>query len=118
MKTLIKKTLVLVLMLGTLISYANKNTTSIHKVDAKKVKVGFKHVKKGHKLTIKDENQTTLYFQKIKNTGDYSKIFNLNELEDGKFTLELDKDFEIIKKPFIIENGIVSFLSEQEKTIF
>lgn len=118
MKTTIRKSLLVVLMLGTLICYAGKSTTSIRVIDAKKVKVDFMHVKKGHTLTIKDKNGTSIYSQKIKNTGNFSKIFDLNKLEDGKFTFELDKDFEIVKKPFIIKKDVVSFITNDEKTIF
>lgn len=118
MKTTIRKNLLVVFMLGTLISYANKNVTSINTKDAKKMKVEFMHVKKGHTLTIKDEYGTTIFSQKIKNAGNYSKVFDFSKLENGKFTLELNKDFEIVEKPFIIESESVTFLTAVEKTIF
>ncbi|ARV08036.1 hypothetical protein BTO04_09225 [Polaribacter sp. SA4-10] len=119
MKTTIKKSLVVVVfMLGTLINYANENVTSDNILDAKRVKVEFNAVKKGQTLTIKNNLGTTVYNQEIKTSGNYSRTFNLTALENGNYTAELDKDFEVIVKPFIVENGSVTFLEEKEGKVF
>ena len=114
MKTTIKKSLVVVFMLGTLINYANEHLTSDNILDAKRVKVEFNAVKKGQTLTIKNNVRTTVYNQEIKTSGNYSRTFNLTALENGNYTAELDKDFEVIVKPFIVENGSVTFLEEEK----
>jgi len=114
MKTTIKKSLVVVFMLGTLINYANEHLTSDNILDAKRVKVEFNAVKKGQTLTIKNNVGTTVYNQEIKTSGNYSRTFNLTALENGNYTAELDKDFEVIVKPFIVENGSVTFLEEEK----
>jgi hypothetical protein len=116
MKTTIKKYLVVVMMLGTLVNYANENKNSFNTVDGKRVKVEFKTVKKGHTLSIKDESGVVMYSQEIKKSGTYSQIFDLSKLQKGNYTTELEKDFEIIIKYFSVLDGQISF--KDEKTIF
>lgn len=113
-----KKILLVVLMLGTLVNYANENTASSTNLNAKKVLVEFKSVKKGQSLTIKDKNGTKIFDQKIENTGNYSKLFNLTALKNGIYTVELDKDYEILIKTFKVEDKLVTFLSEENKKVY
>jgi hypothetical protein len=107
MKTTIKKSLLVLFMLGTLINYGN-NKTLIESMDDKK----------GHTLTIRDTNQKEIYSLSIKDTGNYSEIIKSTQLEDGEFTAELSKGFEIIEKPFRVEKGRVTFITNEEKIIF
>ncbi|WP_158840510.1 hypothetical protein [Polaribacter sp. L3A8] len=118
MRTIIKTILLVTLMFGTLIGYANENTKSTNAVAVKRVKVEYKAVKIGHALTIKNENGITLYKQVIKNSGTYSKTFDLTNLEDGIYTTELEKDFEIVVKKLEVKDGFVTFLKEKNKKIF
>ena len=39
-------------------------------------------------------------------------------MKTGSYTIELEKDFEIIVTPFIIQSNSVLFLDSKEKTIF
>ena len=118
MRTTIKTILLVTLMFGTLISYANEDTKSTSKVAVKRVKVEYKAVKKGHALTIKNENGITIYKQVIQNSGTYSKTFDLTNLEDGLYITELEKDYEIVIKKIEVKDGFVTFLKEENKTIF
>ncbi|QVY64824.1 hypothetical protein [Polaribacter sp. Q13] len=118
MRTTIKTILLVTLMFGTLISYANNDTKSTNEVAVKRVKFEYKAVKKGHALTIKNEYGLTIYKQVIQSSGTYSKTFDLTNLEDGIYTTELDKDFEIIVKKIEVKEGFVTFLKEENKTIF
>ena len=111
-----KKIILVALMFGTLISYANEN---INTEDAKKtVKVEFNNVKKGQTLTIKNSNGLTVYNNEIQNSGDYSKTFDFSALENGIYSAELNKDFEIVIKQFNVENGLVTFLNNKDQKIF
>ena len=112
-----KRSLLVILMLGTLIGYANENNTS-NTLDARKVKVEFKAVKKGQTLTINDKDGTQIFNQEIKNSGDYSRFFDLTALNNGVYTAELNKDFEILIKTFKVENQKVTFLSSETEKIF
>ena len=117
MKTTIKKYLVAVTFLLSLVSYATeKNISST--TEGRKVKVEFTAVKKGQVLSIKNTNSIVMYSDIIEMAGNYARIFDLTSLENGKYTTELEKDFETIIKPFLIENGLVTFLPEENKTIF
>ncbi|MGK0422378.1 MAG: hypothetical protein ACJAVE_001207 [Polaribacter sp.] len=116
MKSTIKKYLVVVMMLGTLINYANENKNSLNTIDGRRVKVEFKTVKKGHTLSIKDESGIVMYSQEIIKPGNYSQIFDLSKLQKGNYTTELEKDFEITIKSFSVLDGQILF--KDEKTIF
>ncbi|MBU3011653.1 hypothetical protein KO506_09585 [Polaribacter vadi] len=114
---IIKKTvLVASLMLGTFTNYAN-NTTSENTLDASKVKVVFNEVKKGQKLTIKNINGTVLYSENVAQAGKFIKTFDFSLLKDGNYTLELEKDFQIIVKSLKIEDNKVIFAEDTKKVI-
>ncbi|TXD50129.1 DUF3244 domain-containing protein [Polaribacter sp. IC073] len=116
MKTIIKKYLVAIIMLVTSINYANEKATSINTIDGKKVRVEFKAVKKGHTLSIKNEDGTLIYSKELKNSGNFSQIFDLSKLEEGNYTTELEKDYEITVKYFAVLDNKISF--NKEETIF
>ena len=117
MKTTIKKYLVAVTFLLSLVSYATEKNISTT-IDGKKVKVEFTAVRKGQVLSIKNANSIVMYSDIIEMAGNYARTFDLTSLENGKYTAELEKDFETIIKPFLVENGLVTFTPEENKTIF
>jgi hypothetical protein len=117
MKTTFKKYLVAVTLLLSLVSYATDKNISTT-IDGKKVKVEFTAVRKGQILSIKNENNTVMYTNIIEMAGNYARTFDLTGLKNGMYTAELEKDFETIIKPFLVENGLVTFTPEENKTIF
>ena len=117
MKTIKRNVLVVVFMLGTLANYAN-NTELSNILNAKKVRVEFKDAKKGHQLKIKDANGVVLHSEKIAKKGNLVKTFDFSKLKNGKYTLELNKDFQIIVKSIKVQNGNVSFNEKAEKVIY
>ena len=100
MKTIKRKVLVVVLMLGTLLNYAN-NTELENELNTKIVKVVFKGAKKGNQLKIKDDKGEILHTEYVNKQGNLIKLFDFSKLEDGSYTLELEKDFEICKERLI-----------------
>ncbi|QXP63355.1 hypothetical protein [Polaribacter sp. HaHaR_3_91] len=114
----IKKIILVALMFGTLITNANEKDNSNYKEAKKTVKVEFNNVKKGQTLTIKNSNGLTVYNNEIQNSGDYSKTFDFSALENGIYSAELNKDFEIVIKQFNLENGLVTFLNNKDEKIF
>ena len=117
MKTIKKITLV-ALMLGTLIGYANEDKKSTDNKAKRTVKVEFNNVKKGQTLTIKDEQGVAVYNNKITNSGSYSRTFDFSALENGIYSVELNKDFEIHIKEFYVKNGFVTFLNNNSEKFF
>ena len=114
MKTVLKKHLLLTtLMLGALIGYAKENNTNCNLLKEEKIKLEFYNVKKGALLSIKNEAGTIVYSLEIKNSGNYSSVFDLSKLEEGNYTTELEKDYEIIIKSFSVLNGDITFGKEQ-----
>lgn len=116
MKTIKRRVLVVVFMLGTLVNYAN-NTELDYTLDAKKVKIVFKNAKKGHQLKIKDANGTVLHSESVSKKGNLIKTFDFSKLNDGNYTLELNKDYQIIVKSIKIEAGEVIFNEDAKKVI-
>ena len=117
MKTIKRKLLVVVLMLGTLVNYAN-NTELNNVLDAKKVKVVFKGAKKGNQLKIKDDSGVILHVEDISKKGNFIKFFDFSNLKDGDYTLELVKDFEVIIKSINLDGKKVVFDEETSEKIF
>lgn len=117
MKT-IKKITLAVFMLAALIGYANEDKKTTDSKAKKTVKLVFNNVKKGQILSIKDKQGFEVYNNKIKNSGNYSKTFDFSALEDGIYSAELNKDFQIIIKKFIVKNGLVTFLKNKNETEF
>ncbi|MHB0756539.1 hypothetical protein [Polaribacter sp. M15] len=118
MKTLKKRlVLVAIVMLGAFTNYANSKDGN-YNLDVKKVKVVFTGAKKGEQLTIKDDNGTVLYSEDIKKEGKLSKVFDFSKLNDGNYTLELEKDFQIIVRPLKINGNKVTLDDSAKKVIF
>ena len=117
MKTIINKYLVTFTILVSLANYATENNISTP-IDGKKVKVEFIAVRKGQVLSIKNANSVIMYSDVIEMAGNYARTFDLTGLENGKYRIELEKNFETIIKPFLVENRLVTFLPEENKTIF
>jgi hypothetical protein len=118
MKTKMKKIVLVALMFGTLIGYATEGKNTIDLKAKKTVKVEFNNVKKGQTLTIKDNQGVIVYNNEIKNTGNYSRTFDFSALEEGVYSAELNKDFEIIIKQFYVKNGLVTLLNNNSEKIF
>ncbi len=117
MKTIKRKLLVVVLMLGTFVNYAN-NTELSNVLNAEKVKVVFKGAKKGHQLKIKDDNGIILHLEDVSKRGNFTKFFDFSNLKNGNYTLELEKDFEVIIKSISVDGKKVLFDGEIKEKIF
>lgn len=115
MKTM-KKMLVLVIMLTIATGYANESCTNVSTKAVTFLK--FLNVKKGHQYTIKDDQGSILYTETIKRNGTFLKKFYFTDLDDGLYTFEIMKDFEIIIKPFKIESKTVLFLEDLARKEF
>ena len=106
-----KQIITIALLISSLVGFSN---TEINK----KVTVEFKNVKKGHSLTIKDENGTELYSETMVENGNLSKILDVTSLDEGNYVIEMDKDYEIVIKKFQVSPNQVILLSDEEKVVF
>ena len=57
--------------------------------------VEVKGIEQGAILSILGENEEIVFKDRLSNDDSYSKIFDFNSLEDGRYTLVLDKEFSI-----------------------
>jgi regulator of extracellular matrix RemA (YlzA/DUF370 family) len=113
-----KQIITIALLISSLISFSSTTLKNNFTNNTKKVTVEFKNVKKGHSLTIKDENGSALYSETVSENGDLSKILDVTSLDEGNYVIEMDKDYEIVIKSFQVSANQVILLSEEEKIIF
>ena len=105
MKNLFKNSLVIVVLFTALLGNANSSLTNSK--DDTRTTLTFKDVKLGNVLSVKDAFGVILYKEKMKNSGNYEKGFDLTELPDGNYFFELDKGLEIKIIPFTVESNLV-----------
>jgi hypothetical protein len=115
MKTLFKKILILALMFGTLTSYANLR---INEAKFYPKKLHFDDVKKGHHFSVKNNSGKIIYTEIVNKTGAYTTDYDLANLKDGLYTVELNKDFEINIKTFAVTSGTVTFIGNTDHTVY
>ena len=78
MKNIVRKSLIVTLMLGTLISYATG--TSLTKGNV--TKVALKNVKKGQIWVIKNSTGKILHEKKIQNNESFTQDFDFTSLKN------------------------------------
>jgi hypothetical protein len=118
MKKVIRKGVLMLGILTTMASYANEVSYASINKETKRTILKLNKVKEGHRLVIKDANGVILYKEYIKDSGAYSKEFDLTELPDGKYVFEIEKDVEINIIPFKVVSSKVTFNKEEESTIY
>jgi len=101
-KTTLRKIILTGAMLIALISNAANGLNNDPKKDLNKTTFTLKNVKQGNQLIIKDLYGLILYKEQIKDSGNYSKGFDLTSLPDGSYVFELEKDLEIKSFPFTV----------------
>ena len=116
-KTTLRKIILTGAMLIALISNAANGLNNDPKKDLNKTTFTLKNVKQGNQLIIKDFYGLILYKEQIKDSGNYSKGFDLTSLPDGSYVFELEKDLEIKSFPFTVTAKKVIF-NENETTIY
>ena len=113
MKTLKNTALVATLMLGSLNIYAFRDVTTTPKGFSTYLTVI--EIKKGHLLAIKDQRGNTIHTEVVDTNQSFHTSFDLSQLKDGLYALELIKDFEIKTKRFVVTEKKVTFLKNTEK---
>ncbi|WP_194768285.1 hypothetical protein [Tamlana sp. I1] len=114
-----KKGILMVTLFATLLSFAKESTIFFNlEIVVNKTALTLNNVKEGNLLTLKDKYGAILYEETIKESGKYSKQFELSFLPNGIYTFEVDKDLEINLIPFKITNGIAFFEKSKETTVY
>ena len=110
MKHLFKNILVLAVMLGTFTSYAIEGLETY-------LNSTFE-ITKGNLVSVKDSSGKTIYSGRTNYNGNLKTLYNFTNLKDGLYSIEIDKDFEIITKTFEVKNHNVTYLGSANETIF
>ncbi|KAB1066868.1 hypothetical protein F6U93_13525 [Tamlana haliotis] len=112
-----KKGFLMVIMMTTLLSFANEVSSFNIKNETTRTALGLDYVKPGNLLSIKDSNGVILHKEVIQATGIFSTGFDLTMLPDGTYSFEVDKGLEISMIPFSVKSGLVLFEKEKEAII-
>ena len=118
MKKLTKKSVLIVGLFASMLTFANSEVSSIKENEPNVTSINFKKVMPGSKLTIKDRDGIVLYKESIVKKGDYSKGFDLTSLPNGDYYFELDSEMEIVIIPFNVVSNQVMFKKEEKSIIF
>ena len=114
-KTIIKTSLI-ALIFGSLTAYSNE--VNLKKEAKFSTKIEVDNVKNRQLLFIKNTSGKIIHKEIINLERATPYEFDFSGLENGYYTLEINKDFQIEIKPFTIISGEVIFHKKGEKTIF
>lgn len=117
MKKVIKKSLVLVVLCTTMLSFANEFSIATNDIRDNITNLTLRNVEVGSILWIKDQNGLLVYKELIEKSGNYSKGFDLTALPNGNYSFELEKETEIKIIPFQVKSSVVIFNKKEEKVI-
>ncbi|MAG85946.1 MAG: hypothetical protein CMB97_00820 [Flavobacteriaceae bacterium] len=109
MKTLIKSILVVAVMLGTCASYASETLRDLPT---------FKFVSEGHNLSVTDDSGEVIFSGRIKHNGNLVRLFDFSQLNNGTYTVEISKDFEIEIVDLQVNNKEVKILNDTQTKIY
>ncbi|MGB5360152.1 DUF3244 domain-containing protein [Eudoraea sp.] len=116
MKTNLKFTAMIAFMFATVVGLAKEPKLSLMaEGQSKSLVVELDSKSNKTFLKIIDENQNIIFSEKITSTS-YTKKFDLNELENGSYYLELDDSLRTLVYPIIVENKEVKILNRFENT--
>ena len=110
-----KKTILTAALLGALLSgslYAEGNKSLPEEKSNKIARVAFENVHAGDRLYIKDADGKTLYSEKIKSDGTYSKRFDLSAFPEDQYRFEVDKKGGTTLLPFEVEGENVELKND------
>ncbi|MFV0541889.1 MAG: hypothetical protein ACK5MZ_11770 [Aestuariibaculum sp.] len=114
----VKKRILMVSMMITVLGFANEKSFFSVKDDAKRTVLTLSNVHQGNILSIIDNNGIVLYKEEILKNGTFTKGFDLTALPNGNYVFELDQAMEIKTIPFIVNIGKVNFKKQLEKSIY
>ena len=115
MKMTIRKIVFVAFLLGILNSYATETTLA---ANGNTSTVEFFTVKKGQNVSIKNSKGKVIQKKTMETDNSVDNTFDFNMLENGYYTLEVNKDFQIEVIPFTVVSGNATFYKKEEKTIF
>ena len=114
MKKLIKNGLLVALMI---LAASSTEVTAVNS-ELMTVQTDLDYVKGGSKITIRDAKNNIIYSETIENSLSITDEFQLPNLGQGAYTLEVEHDFEITIRPFEVKVRTVEFMDDKAYTVF
>ena len=99
----------LAVMIGSFTSYATETLEAAPTSN---------YVKKGNLISVSDSFGEVIYSGTVNYSGALTSLFNFTQLKDGKYTVEVDRDYEIEINTIEVKNHLVSYLASSRKVIF
>jgi recombinational DNA repair protein RecT len=109
MKTLLKFTLLIALISGSYSGYASAKLNDSSTVQ---------YVNEGNFIKVFNKFGEVIYSGKITNTGKLTQLYDFTQLENGIYTIEINKDFEIETNSIQVKNRKVTFIQNKKERIF
>lgn len=109
MKNLVKGILVVAMMFVTYTSYASEKTDK---------SPTYHYVNEGSKISVYDESGNKIYTGMVKYSGNLTRLYDFTQLDNGKYTIEINKDFEIEVTSILVSNRQVTFVANSRDKIF
>ena len=100
-------------MLVSLVSYSTDGINFSLIKGTKKVKLVFDNVDKGQTLLIKSQRGEVLHKEEILHEGTIYRVFDFSDLKIGNYEIDIDKESEILRKPFVINSSSVIFKKDE-----
>ncbi|HEY9117470.1 MAG TPA: T9SS type A sorting domain-containing protein [Roseivirga sp.] len=115
-KQITKVMLVMVLLTSGFLANANEKEReiSLKSANSKSVVLQMNHVKIGSEVTLWSESGELLFKDQVKQNT-YSKVFNLNQLEEGQLILELESQESLEVLPISVTEDNAEFIKNEEK---
>lgn len=109
MKTLIKSILVIAVMFGTCTAYANETLRNLPT---------FKFINEGDSISVTNSSGEVIYKGRVNYNGNLIRLFDFSQLNDGIYTVEISKDFEIEILNLNVKNKQVTLLTDSHEKIY
>lgn len=119
MKNLIKKSLLIVAMLTTVVLSATNinNNVKVNVIDSKLIDLKLKNSDGNLTISVKDAYGEVLYAEKFEGS-DFSKKYDLNTLPIGNYYFEIEGHTKINLMPFIVTSKGLEFNNEIKSTYY
>lgn len=115
------KTVKIIMMIVSLMtatwSYANEPSILIIKNDISNTTLVIENVNEGALVSVKNNLGHILYRESVRNSGTYSKGFDLTAFPDGQYSFEFDGVTSIRTIPFLIKSKKI-FFDKTKETVF
>ena len=119
MKTILKVTLLFAFVAFVTTAFAAGNlNVNIVPLSADKAVVAISSLTDSNlKISVEDELGRIIYYKETAEpAGDYRKVFDFSDLEEGQYKLSVESDKLTTKREFEINNGKISVGDEKNDT--